>query len=536
MDLWFKLCIYVRVKEHHLQHSIPHEQNTSATIQSSSCSVSVVWKSLLESHNSIPSFGINQIIEYFVYRNDSDGLERQDWKNVNSGGYKLFKEGHVYDLFTSFSHNTFFIKGKCLPEMKKDRVYVLKVQINIDSSSVTKAECTCPAGCGPTGSCKHIAALCFAIEDFIRTRDTALSIECEGQISCTSVLQQWNRPRKRRLDSKMVEDISFRNEKYACEPKRSPAEVFDPRPSTLQRTTKADIQEFTDSINSLTVPCVFIHLLSKPTESDNSKDMLPLIPRSVKAKICSQMMQLPLPPSFECVQQLGQQFISGITPSDSQRQLIEKKTRLQSECVRWHEERYCRLTASNFGRVIQRKSEFNKLALELLSTKNLSNVPAIKWGKDHELEAFHKYKEGLDIRYPNMLLRKSGIVIGDIPYLAASPDGILTDELGEVRGIIEIKCPYSAAKLTINEACKQLDNFYLSKVEETFILRANHLYYFQIQGTMALVGAKFCDFVVWTPKSFEVISINFETSVWKDEMLPKLTAFYVAHMLPAILY
>ena len=140
-------------------------------------------------------------------------------------------------------------------------------------------------------------------------------------------------------------------------------------------------------MNSLTVPCAFIHLLSKPT--DNSKDVLPLIPRSVKAKICSQMMQLPLPPSFECVQQLGQQFISGITPSDSQRQRIEKKTRLQGECVR-----YCRLTASNFGRVIQRKSEFHKLALELLSTKNLSNVPAIKWGKDHESEGFQKYKEG----------------------------------------------------------------------------------------------------------------------------------------------
>ena len=37
------------------------------------------------------------------------------------------------------------------------------------------------------------------------------------------------------------------------------------------------------------------------------------------------------------------------------------------------------------------------------------------------------------MRHPNMMLRKSGIVIGDIPYLAAIPDGILTDESGEVR-------------------------------------------------------------------------------------------------------
>ena len=64
------------------------------------------------------------------------------------------------------------------------------------------------------------------------------------------------------------------------------------------------------------------------------------------------MMQLSLPTSLECIQELGQSFISGIAPNDLQRQLIEK-THLQSECVRWHEERSCRLIASNFGHVIQ---------------------------------------------------------------------------------------------------------------------------------------------------------------------------------------
>ena len=264
--------------------------------------------------------------------------------------------------------------------------------------------------------------------------------------------------------------------------------------------------------------------------------MLPLIPRSVKTKLCSQMMQLPLPPSLECIQEFGQRFISGITLSNSQKQLIEKKTHLQAECVRWHEERYCRLTASNFGRVIKRKSEFDKLATELLSTKNLTTVPAIKWGRDHESDAYQRYKQGLDTRHPNLILRKSGIVIGDIPYLAASPDGVLTDVSGQVRGIIEIKCPYSAAKLTVREACEQLDNFYLSIVEDKLVLQADHLYFFQIQGTMALTGATFCDFVVWTTKSFEVITINFEMTIWEVEMLPKLSGFYTTYMLPAILY
>ena len=88
-----------------------------------------------------------------------------------------------------------------------------------------------------------------------------------------------------------------------------------------------------------------------------------------------------------------------------------------------------------------------------------------------------------------MILRKSGIVIGDIPYLPTSPDEILIDESGEVTEIIEIKCLFSAAKLTVSEACEELGNFYLSKVEEQFILLSNHSYFYQIQGMMALVGA-----------------------------------------------
>lgn len=35
---------------------------------------------------------------------------------------------------------------------------------------------------------------------------------------------------------------------------------------------------------------------------------------------------------------------------------------------------------------------------------------------------------------------------------------------------------------------------------------------------MGLSGAKFCDFVVWTPQSFEVITVNFEISIWETDM------------------
>lgn len=40
--------------------------------------------------------------------------------------------------------------------------------------------------------------------------------------------------------------------------------------------------------------------------------------------------------------------------------------------------------------------------------------------------------------------------------------------------------------------------------DDMITLKQNHLYYYQVQGTMAIVGALGCDFIVWTPKSIKV--------------------------------
>ena len=60
------------------------------------------------------------------------------------------------------------MKVTCLPEMKKDLAYSLEMRIKKDDTSIQCAECGCPAGREPRGSCKHIAALCYALEDFVK--------------------------------------------------------------------------------------------------------------------------------------------------------------------------------------------------------------------------------------------------------------------------------------------------------------------------------------------------------------------------------
>jgi len=47
---------------------------------------------------------------------------------------------------------------------------------------------------------------CFAIEDFVKSQTIALE---QGEDACISLLQKWNQPRKRRLESKKWKRFLF---------------------------------------------------------------------------------------------------------------------------------------------------------------------------------------------------------------------------------------------------------------------------------------------------------------------------------------
>ena len=115
----------------------------------------------------------------------------------------MFKDGHVQNICAHISTNFTYYVADCLPEMKKTIPYTIKLIIDNNSADVEYATCKCPAGTGPKGSCKHIAAMCYALEDFTR--------ECRlrEHVPCTSHLQTWNQPRKCNLDTVNVSDIKL---------------------------------------------------------------------------------------------------------------------------------------------------------------------------------------------------------------------------------------------------------------------------------------------------------------------------------------
>ena len=304
----------------------------------------------------------------------------------------LFSEGHVQDVCVFTTDVECMVKTVCLPEMKKGWTYVMTIIIDKSSCNLKTGECSCPAGRGLLGSCKHLAALCFNLEEFVKIRDTMIDLNEEA---CTYALQKWNQPRNRRLDSTCVEEISFKcpvpdylkNKNKRCERKG-----YDPWLITMRKTTTNDFEEFCSKLDELPTECAFLHLLSKPSIVTVAPDIphtnLPLLPRSVQSRIKDKLFKMCLPPTFETLQELRQDFIDRLTPTSEQRAEVKERTRAQATCVQWHEERYCRLTASNFGSVINCKFAYENLARTILDSKIPETVRAIKWGREHESVAY----------------------------------------------------------------------------------------------------------------------------------------------------
>ena len=69
-------------------------------------------------------------------------------------------------------------------------------------------------------------------------------------------------------------------------------------------------------------------------------------------------------------------------------------------------------------------------------------------------------------------------------------------------GIIEIKCPYSVGKLTVQEACIHCSGFYCYLNDDGEVKLNRH--YFQVLGTIAITKAQFCNFIIWMPKLTEI--------------------------------
>lgn len=142
---------------------------------------------------------------------------------------------------------------------------------------------------------------------------------------------------------------------------------------------------------------------------------------------------------------------------------------------------------------------FNKMAERDISSKTIGNdeiweqyldltsatSKAMRFGTDNEQDARIAYTEFSG----NKVVETSSIPHAEIPNFAASPDGVIADENGDIVGCLEIKVPLP--QTFMRYACEIKDNETMKKVKEE--------YYYQMQAEMMVTGAQWCDFCIYQP-------------------------------------
>ena len=203
---------------------------------------------------------------------------------------------------------------------------------------------------------------------------------------------------------------------------------------------------------------------------------------------------------------------------------VEKATKMQSESKAWHSERTKRIAASNFGRIMNRRKNMypNSIIKQLLTPSNFTSV-ACQWGKENEKVALSCYE-----RLKSVKVTACGLIVNTSwPWLGCSPDGLTDDRP------IEVKCPYVWREKDIIEACSN-KTFFMKLLDGVPKLKVKHNYYYQCQGTVAIMGCSDIDFIVYINNCIFVENIKFDMNAWNTKILPELTAFYFDYIVDKI--
>jgi len=128
-----------------------------------------MWVSIKAAYSQpedVPSFNHGHMISYFVSRTAAYGLPSSDIKSIYKATKHLYDCGHIQNFEVGSNSNALYIQATCIPEMQKDHIYKLIISLDLKTFDVTAAVCGHPAAKGPSASCKHIGALCYALVEF----------------------------------------------------------------------------------------------------------------------------------------------------------------------------------------------------------------------------------------------------------------------------------------------------------------------------------------------------------------------------------
>ena len=509
------------------------------------------WKSLVSGRLSAAMFSMQTMCTYFLDTVVSDGQQMKNFKAISatdSKSLRLFQRGFVKKIEVVAKDGLVFYRARCEPEMKSTSAYKLKMAVrtaDTDEGAVVEkvvfAECMpCPAGKAPRASCKHLAALMFALEEFSRlgyTRDP---------MTCTDVLQRWNKPHQKKSEPCLASELDWSRAGKTKRKKRTADDMSDPRavgdrgkaaeaakevarhcaPSTCgfamvvgigedsQRKVQSDRQELADALR---VP--WQHLEVFDISDDEVAEVTLQQPVSnVQATSITERLS---PEEW---------FRRNVMLDAEGAQELRKATSEQASCKAWFDARTVRVTASRVKQIISLRSSTNpaNLVARMTSPAMFSNE-ATEYGRANEAVAMNSYQKLMShMSGEDIFIEPCGLVVHpEFSWLGASPDGYIPGS----NGLVEVKCPYTCRQSSFEAtAAEKKSRFCLKQTPNGLRLHRSHDYYFQIATQLFVTKAAYCDLVVWSPTQLHIERIFPDPDFVRH--VDKLKDFYFQHMLP----
>ena len=198
----------------------------------------------------------------------------------------------------------------------------------------------------------------------------------------------------------------------------------------------------------------------------------------------------------------------------------------QSNTQLWYKERASRITASCAHKIWRARNAVNRLKYFKGNSSGADNtLENFKYGHENEPLAILKYEE-----VSGNKVERCGLVIKmDKCYLAASPDGLVVDENGDII-VLEVKCPIKCKDK--NVLTEYLDQDYVNgRIEHT--LSKKHQYFTQVQLQLFCCGAKKAHFFVFSSADYVLVEVSYDEE-YVQNVIQKLEDYYFTEFLQQI--
>ena len=384
-----------------------------------------------------------------------------------------------------------------------------------ECGTVEAAHCTCMAGLGE--ACSHIGALLFFL---------MASWEQVSNTACTSKQCAWTAPPKKRPAAELT-DINFTGPSKKMRGVQQSGSTQTA--SKFPIPSESEKEDFLRGLHSANSSASILAI-----STDYAAGFVqPPLPLELESLFDSALVGQP----YDVLKAKAENVLNSMTCTKDEQRNAERLTVKQRDSRDWFALRAGRVTASNFKSVMATNptQPAKSVLMNVCSAAPSSFVsPATEWGKQHEKGALASYEQVQAPQHTGFSVQNVGVYVStETPYVAASPDGCVSCGCCG-RGVLEIKCPFKARNLTLDEFLADKQSCLAVDDDGVAQLKRDHAYFYQVQLQMYAADATYCDFLICSQKFMVILRIAYEPHFIRDK-LDRLRTFMVCAVLPQML-